>query len=94
MTLVYQPPRIIAERNTHRTEITMTQRNSSRPRKDSFVFNMIFAVTFAIFFMVALVDRLLPVRWVLGAAKSENYMAIFAEAKSAAATYTPFAFMG
>ena len=47
-----------------------------------------------IFFAVAIIDRLLPIRWILGAAKSENYMAIFAEAKMAAATYTPFAFMG
>ena len=71
----------------------MTSR-TSRIRKDSWGFSMIFAATFAIFFAVAIIDRLLPIRWILGAAKSENYMAIFAEAKMAAATYTPFAFMG
>ena len=69
-------------------------RNSSRVRKDSLGFTMIFLMSFAIFFVVAVIDRLLPVRWILGAAKSENYMAVFAEAKIAAATYTPFAFMG
>ena len=78
---------------SNRTEFSMT-RSSSRARKDSLGFTMIFSISFAIFFVVALVDRLLPVRWILGAAKSENYMAVFAEAKVAAATYTPFAFMG
>jgi hypothetical protein len=72
-------------------EHPMTGRSA---RKDSLGFTMIYAATFAIFFAVAIIDRLVPVRWFLGAAKSENYMAIFAEAKSAAATYTPFAFMG
>jgi hypothetical protein len=77
------------------TEMTMTGTHSaSRTRKDSLGFRLIFASTFLIFLMAAVVDRLVPLRWIMGAAKSENYMAIFAEAKAAAATYTPFAFMG
>jgi hypothetical protein len=80
-------------------ERTMTDHTAPRSRKDaarkdSLGFTLIYAATFAIFFVVAVVDRLVPVRWILGAAKSENYMAVFTEAKMAAATYTPFAFMG
>jgi hypothetical protein len=75
-------------------ETTMAGRSVSRVRKDSLGFKLIFAVTFAMFFGVAIVDRLVPLRWIMGLAKSENYMAIFTEAKAAAATYTPFAFMG
>jgi hypothetical protein len=75
-------------------ETTMAGRSASRTRKDTLGFKLIFAVTFATFFAVAILDRLLPLRWVMGLAKSENYMAIFTEAKAAAATYTPFAFMG
>lgn len=77
-----------------RMEMTMIGQNSNRTRKDSLGFQLIFAITFLTFFAVAIVDRLVPLRWILGAAKSENYMAIFSEAKMAAATYTPFAFMG
>ena len=77
-----------------RMETTMTGQNSNRTRKDSLGFQLIFATTFLTFFAVAIVDRLVPLRWILGAAKSENYMAVFSEAKMAAATYTPFAFMG
>ena len=76
------------------TEMTMAGRVSFQSRKDNLGFKLIFASTFVVFFAAAIVDRLLPLRWIMGAAKSENYMAIFAEAKAAAATYTPFAFMG
>jgi hypothetical protein len=76
------------------TEMTMSSRLTLRSRKDTFGFKLIYGAAFVMFFGAAIVDRLVPLRWVLGAAKSENYMAIFAEAKAAAATYTPFAFMG
>jgi hypothetical protein len=69
-------------------------RRMAAKRKDTMGFRLIFAATFLIFLMVAIIDRLLPVRWLMGAAKSESYPAVFAEAHSAAATYTPFAFMG
>lgn len=75
-------------------ETTMTGRNASRTRKDTLGFKLIFAATFGAFFLVAIVDRLVPLRWLMGLAKSENYTAVFTEAKMAAATYTPFAFMG
>jgi hypothetical protein len=75
-------------------ESSMATRHASQSRKDTLGFKLIFVVTFLTFFGVAVIDRLVPLRWVMGLAKSENYMAIFAEAKLAAATYTPFAFMG
>lgn len=77
-----------------KTETTMTVRTQSRSGKDTLGFRLIFASTFLIFLLAAVIDRLVPLRWIMGAAKSENYMAIISEAKSAAATYTPFAFMG
>ena len=87
---------MISKTNSQRqtTEMTMASRLSFRSRKDTLGFKFIFGMTFVVFFAAAIVDRLVPLRWILGAAKSENYMAIFAEAKMAAATYTPFAFMG
>jgi hypothetical protein len=63
-------------------------------RKDSLGYQLIFGATFLIFLAVAIADRLVPLRWLMGAAKTENYVAVFAEAKAAAMTYTPFAFMG
>lgn len=63
-------------------------------RKDTLGYQLIFGATFLIFLVVAIADRLVPLRWIMGAAKTENYVAIFAEAKAAAMTYTPFAFMG
>ena len=75
-------------------EMAMHTQTSSRSRKDTLGFRLIFTVTFLTFLMVALADRLVPLRWVMGLAKSENYMAVIAEARLAAETYTPFAFMG
>lgn len=63
-------------------------------RKDTLGYQLIFGATFLIFLIVAIADRLVPLRWIMGSAKSENYVAVFAEAKAAAMTYTPFAFMG
>ncbi len=76
------------------SERPMTSRHATQSRKDTLGFNLIFSVAFGVFFAAAVIDRLVPLRWIMGLAKSENYMAVFAEAKSAAATYTPFAFMG
>ena len=72
----------------------MIGKNASRTHKDTLGFKLIFAATFSTFFMVAIIDRLVPLRWLMGLAKSEHYTAVFTEAKMAAATYTPFAFMG
>jgi hypothetical protein len=79
--------------NTMAAPTTRT-RKDAMARKDTLGFRLIFTTTFLVFLLAAVVDRLVPLRWIMGAAKSENYMAIFAEAKAAAATYTPFAFMG
>lgn len=55
---------------------------------------LIFMLTFAIFLVVAMVERVLPSSWrsqVLGTASGKS---VFGEARSAARTFVPFAFMG
>ncbi|MBX9927032.1 MAG: hypothetical protein K2Y05_11790 [Hyphomicrobiaceae bacterium] len=63
-------------------------------RKDTVGFRMIYAATFTIFLVAAIADRLIPLRWMFGAAGSESYLGFMSEAQRAAETYTPFAFMG
>lgn len=63
-------------------------------RKDTVGFRMIYATSFAIFLVAAIADRLIPLRWMFGAAGNETYLGFMAEAQRAAETYTPFAFMG
>ncbi len=72
----------------------MATKTNSRTRKDSLGFRLIYATTFMIFLFAAILDRLIPLRWVIGVTGSETYLGILAEAQSAAETYTPFAFMG
>ena len=79
---------------TSTMETKMSASTIPASRKDTLGFKLIFASTFMVFLAAAIADRLIPLRWLAGFAKSENYMAVFAEAKAAAATYTPFAFMG
>jgi hypothetical protein len=76
----YSPTRVIVQ--------------STVKRNDTLGFRLIFSATFLTFLLVAIVDRMVPLRWIMGAAKSENFVAVFAEAKTAAQTYTPYAFMG
>ncbi len=64
-----------------------------RPRKQkASEFRLIFFVSFVIFLMVAIVERFLPSQWrPLGA---DGHKSIIGEARSAARTFVPFAFMG
>jgi hypothetical protein len=65
----------------------------ARPRKqEATEFRLIFVASFAIFLMVAIVERFLPSQWrQLGA---DGNKSIIGEARAAARTFVPFAFMG
>jgi hypothetical protein len=64
-----------------------------RPRRqEATEFRLIFMASFVIFLMVAIVERFLPSQWrPLGA---EGHKSIIGEARTAARTFVPFAFMG
>jgi hypothetical protein len=69
-----------------------TLSSMSRPRKpETTEFRLIFTVSFVIFLMVAIVERFLPSQWRGHAAGDKS---IFGEAREAANTFVPFAFMG
>lgn len=55
--------------------------------------HMIFATSFVIFLAVGAVQRLMPWQWRLPS-RTATRRSLFAEASRAAATITPFAFMG
>ena len=68
---------------------------SARPRREEAgEFRLIFMVSFAIFLMVAVIERVLPTNWRSHAIGQDSGKSIFGEAKSAARTFVPFAFMG
>jgi hypothetical protein len=63
-------------------------------RGETSEFRLIFILTFVIFLLVAMVERVLPSNWrsqVFGTASGKS---VFGEARSAARTFVPFAFMG
>ena len=57
-------------------------------------FRLIFMVSFAIFLMVAVIERVLPSSWRSSAFGPDSGKSIFGEARAAARTFVPFAFMG
>lgn len=57
-------------------------------------FRLIFGASYLLFLLVAVGRRLLPVHRAEAAAGRRRRRSVFAEAKAAAATYLPFAFMG
>ncbi len=67
-------------------------RHGSAKKKDTGEFRLIFAIAFIVFFIGALVSRFMPRSW-LGAGNTER-KSVFAEAKSKALGFVPFAFMG
>jgi hypothetical protein len=68
---------------------------SARPRRgEASEFRLIFMVSFAIFLMVAVIERVLPSSWRSHALGHDGGKSIFGEARSAAHTFVPFAFMG
>jgi hypothetical protein len=66
-----------------------------RSRKgESGEFRLIFVLTFTIFLVVAMVERVLPSSWRSHSFKVDAGKSVFGEARSAARTFVPFAFMG
>jgi light-harvesting complex 1 beta chain len=62
-------------------------------RQESIYFHLIFAVTFTLFFVVAAVARLSAWKWSPWPPGPNGYSTVVNEAKSAANTFAPFAFM-
>ncbi len=56
--------------------------------------HFILLVSFAVFLLAALVARLLPGGWRPNLPGSEGQLSIIGEARAAAHTFAPFAFMG
>ncbi len=56
-------------------------------------FRVLIMVSFAIFLVIAVVSRLLPPRWRVFAPAAEGRRSVFQEARTAAYTTIPFAFM-
>lgn len=68
---------------------------SSRPRRaEAGEFRLLFVASFAIFLLVAVVERVLPSSWRAHAFGPDSGKSIFGEARAAARTFVPFAFMG
>jgi hypothetical protein len=76
------------------TEAATTHRNRKDARKDSLGFRLIYSAAFATFLVAAVADRLIPLRWLVGATGQDSYLGVLTEARRAAETFTPFAFMG
>ncbi len=57
-------------------------------------FRLIFGASYLLFLLVAVGRRLVPRRRWQGAPARGRRRSVFAEARAAAATYLPFAFMG
>lgn len=74
---------------THKT----TGARSSLSARGAMQYQLIFAVGFAIFLLIAMAGRLLPRRWRELPPGARADMSIFEEARAMANTYVPFAFM-
>ncbi|MCC3750950.1 MAG: hypothetical protein LLP51_06105 [Halorhodospira halophila] len=67
--------------------------NSARARrKEEAQYRLLMAVSFAVFLVGALLARLVPARWRAAQQKGER-QSVIAEARAAAQTSVPFAFM-
>jgi hypothetical protein len=68
---------------------------SSRPRRgEASEFRLIFMVSFAIFLLVAMVERVLPSSWRSQVGAPDGGKSVIGEARAAARTFVPLAFMG
>jgi hypothetical protein len=73
----------------------VTHRRSRRKSpKQSIEFRLIFALTFVFFLGAALLERLMPWRWIGSDASRRPRASIFKEARETAGTCTTYAFMG
>jgi len=72
----------------------MTHEARSGIDRDAIDFRLIYIVSFIIFFASAALGRLMPWRWPARWSGSHRRSSIIREARAAANTFTPFAFMG
>ncbi len=63
-------------------------------REEAIEFRLILLVSFAVFLVAVLVARLLPGGWRPNLPGSEGQLSVIGEARAAARTFAPFAFMG
>ena len=67
--------------------------NDDHCRREAKQFHLIYAACFVVFLVVALVSRLLPGSWRPKLAGARAQRTILGEAREAADTFVPFAFM-
>jgi len=72
----------------------MTHATRSGIDRDAIDFRLIYIASFMIFFAGAVLGRLMPWRWLGWSSGSRRRGSIIGEARAAANTFTPFAFMG
>jgi hypothetical protein len=65
-----------------------------RLREEALEFRLLFALSFLVFLVVAIVERFLPRPWRSRLPGARGRRSIFGEAKAAANTFVPMAFMG
>jgi hypothetical protein len=76
--------------------VTLTERYSARDksaRKNGIEFHFILLVTFTFFLLAAIIERLLPWRWV-GNRVARRHSSLLQQAWEQASTCTTYAFMG
>lgn len=79
----------------HMADNQQSNGSMSRARQaELWQFRLIFMMAFFIFLVVAIIARLLPRQWRPGSAGELSHKSIIDEAKAAASTVVPFAFMG
>jgi hypothetical protein len=69
------------------------ERQASFDRKPSVEYHLIFAASFIIFLVAAVIERLMPWTW-LNTSRDRVRPSVFARALDAAKTCTAYAFMG
>ena len=73
----------------------MSERTACHHRKgEALEYRLLLAVSYPIFLVGAVLGRILPVRRSGGGRRANARLSVFGEARAAADTYVPFAFMG
>lgn len=74
--------------------MSMAQGQLIKSRDETIDFRLIFTAIFLVFLVVTTVARLLPRQWRLDRGAAGPRRSIIGEARAAANTFAPFAFMG
>jgi len=76
------------------TQIPANAPRHRRAKQDQRDFNVIFALTFTLFFIAAIGQRLLPGYWMDAQKNDDIRQSIIGQALASARTVVPYAFMG